>query len=57
MITGGSISSNGEVFIVSVKCTGLCQMPSTLQSQKSFTKKEKERLKKQQLHKNTDQMK
>ena len=42
MITGGSISSNGEVFVVSVKCTGLGQMPSTLQSQKSFTKKEKE---------------
>ena len=41
MITGGSISSNGEVFVVSVKCTGMGQMPSTLQSQKSFTKKEK----------------
>jgi len=41
MITGGSISSNGEVFVVSVKCTGMGQMPSTLQSQRVFTKKEK----------------
>lgn len=40
MITGGSVSSDGEVYVVSVKCTGLGQMPSTLQSQKTFTKKE-----------------
>lgn len=46
MITGGSINSDGEVFIVSVKCTGLGQMPSTLQSHKSFTKKEKEKAEK-----------